>query len=88
MPYDPNRRAFVLRTYADYLDASYSVSAYCYDLACQHRAALDLRALANRCGMDAEVDWRRLRCTRCGGRNVQVRVSYEIKREQKWSTRP
>jgi hypothetical protein len=76
MPYDPDRRAFVLRTYADYLDASYSVSAYCYDLGCQHRATLDLRALADRFGLDAAVNWRRLRCTRCGGANVQVRVSY------------
>jgi hypothetical protein len=79
MSYDPDRRAFVLRIYADYLDASYSVSAYCYDLACQHRAALDLRALADRYGMDAEVNWRRLRCTCCGGRNVQVRVSYHMR---------
>jgi hypothetical protein len=81
MPYDPERRAFVLRTYADYLDASYSVAAHCYDLGCQHHGVLDLHALAERFGIDSDVNWRRLRCSRCGGANVQVRVSYAIKRQ-------
>ena len=78
MPYDPARRVFTSSTYRDLIEASHTVMAYCYAHGCQHSARLDLRALAARHGMDAEFRQDRLRCSKCGGRKVQIRLSFEM----------
>jgi hypothetical protein len=78
MPHIPDQRVFITRTFRDYLDDCCSVSAYCYNLECQHAARLDLEALADRHGLDTVLDHKRLRCTRCGSRKTQIRISFDM----------
>ncbi len=78
MPHIPDQRVFITRTFRDYLDDCYSVAAYCYNLKCQHSARLDLEALAARHGLDTVFDYKRLRCTRCGSRTTQIRISFDM----------
>jgi hypothetical protein len=80
MPYDPVRRVFATSTYRDFIEASHMVTAHCCASSCQHNAELDLNALAARFGMDAEFRKDLLRCSRCGSRNVQVRISFDMVR--------
>ena len=80
LPYDPERRAFTLTTFRDFMDDGLVVSAHCYARACGHKALLDLQVLAARFGIDSTFDRRKLRCSACGSRNVQIRVSAEIRR--------
>lgn len=80
MPYDPARRVYTSSTYRDLIEASHMVAAYCDERGCQHSARLDLNALATHHGMDAEFHRERLRCSKCGGRNVQIRFSFEMPR--------
>jgi 2-hydroxychromene-2-carboxylate isomerase len=61
--------------YRDFIESGLSIAAHCYQPGCQHRVTLDLERLAERFGMDTPFDRHKLRCSACGSRNVQVRVS-------------
>lgn len=60
----------------------YELSAYCY--ACHHRAVIDLRAMAERYGMDARVHGPRqigtglLKCSACGSARCAMQISPNV----------
>jgi hypothetical protein len=80
MPYDPARRVFTTSTYREFIEGRYLVTGHCYAPGCQHGAALDLKALVARHGVNAEFRKDRLRCSKCGSRNVQIRISCDMTR--------
>lgn len=75
----PKVDPLVINTLGAIVDGDYSLTAYCYDMECQHSAALDVEALAKRLGREhGSMRWDlvpKLRCTKCGGKDVGLRLA-------------
>ena len=63
-------------TFRKLIGAKYTVTAYCDAQYCHHYQTLDLEALGERLGMDAEAMASdlipKLRCAKCGSRKVSL----------------
>lgn len=63
-------------TIADVIALGQTIYAYCYNPACRHITVLDMLALRDRLGPDhgaLRADLvPKLRCTKCGGRQVGI----------------
>ncbi|MFC6486920.1 hypothetical protein [Nitratireductor sp. GCM10026969] len=68
-----------VRAIGDVIDGDYTLTAYCYHFGCNHRADLDLAALAARLGRDHS--WMRndlvpkLCCSKCGSKDIGLRLA-------------
>jgi len=70
-------------TYQSLIDAGMTISVYCHNSRCHHKATLDLMALRDRFGPDARAMHDdiapKLRCAKCGGREVGLTYLAEAK---------
>ncbi|MFC6489662.1 hypothetical protein [Nitratireductor sp. GCM10026969] len=67
-----------IRTIGDVIDDDCTLTAYCYRFGCNHRAELDLTALAARLGRDQ--GWMhdlvpKLCCSMCGSKDIGLRLT-------------
>ncbi|MDZ5697836.1 hypothetical protein [Chelativorans sp. M5D2P16] len=66
-------------TIGDVIDGDYTLTACCYRFGCNHRAELDLEALATRLGRSHSFRHKdltpKLRCSKCGSKNIGQRLS-------------
>jgi hypothetical protein len=73
---DVEHGAMMGNTLGKHIDRGERIAAYCYAEGCHHSAWLDLPAIAEKLGRDHSVMHRKLplRCTKCGSRNVSLRL--------------
>jgi len=73
-------------TFQSLIDGGMHIEAYCHSSACGHHSSLDLEKLRDRLGPDAPAmsdDLKpKLRCARCGGRNIDLIYSPDTKKVQ------
>lgn len=75
-------RSITIYTIADLIGSRLTLTAHCYNLDCRHSQELDAQALAHRLGPDHPILHKylapKLHCSRCGGRNIGLRVGARI----------
>lgn len=66
-------------TIEDHIRCGYAIHAYCHGYECSHHTKLDLYLLAARLGPDHRTMHHdlvpKLRCSKCGSKDVSIRLS-------------
>jgi hypothetical protein len=67
------------------IDDRVTVTAYCHNSRCNHRAVLDLQKLRNKLGPDAEAMaddlMPKLKCAKCGGKKLGLIYAPDTSRQ-------
>lgn len=75
-----SERSISIDTIGATIDYGYELGAHCLNADCRHWVRLDLEALAAKLGRDhptsREALMPRLRCSKCGGKNIGLTLSY------------